>query len=94
MRRLERGGEDARRLVLVESVAETVWGTVQAQFARWQESVWALSGLVVLGIVLLSWNVVVLLTDSWGLSLGLGLLLVVVVVGRCWGSWTVLLDWT
>lgn len=92
---------DFNTLGLVEGVAETVWGAVQRKFAGWQESVWALSGLVISvvllwcgvvvllwgGVVVGSWNVVVLLTNGW--DWGWGLVLVVVVLGWCrWtGDW-------
>lgn len=79
-----------RRLGLVESITETVWGTVKRQLAWRQESVWARCGLIVvwglvvvvlLGSVVVGLgNVVVLLTDGRSLG-GSGMLIIVV------GSW-------
>lgn len=86
-------------LDLVEGIAETVWGSVQLQLARWLESVWGLGG----PFLMLLWLrgsrgmvVVVVLLWGWGnRSRGSGLMVVVVNRGwsrsRSWGLAGVLL---
>lgn len=89
------GKRSCRCLGFVECEAEAVWGTVQWQFAWWQESVWARCGLIFLRIwvviVIGLWDVVVLLANGWDWS---GRLVLVVIVVLGWCSRTVDWGWT
>lgn len=73
-------------LDLVEGVAETVRGSVQLQLAWWLESVWGLSGPILMLLLWGSWGVVVVVVlRSWSYWCWSWLMMVVMDWGWGWG---------
>jgi hypothetical protein len=72
-------------LSFVESIAKTVWSTIQVQFSWWEKSVrtWSCIILTWSWIVIGLWNIVILLTWDWSWCW----CWLIVIVYR-WSSWT------